>query len=80
MIIIPPMFVSLTATQKSWRGLGSGAEARENAIAKSAMYATVLTTIFFMSMQWILKKSEERATSLLLQWSAMLATTIFAMD
>ena len=67
MIIIPAAFVLLTATQKSQRGQGLEAEARGNAIAKSAMHARVLTTIFFMSMQWILKKAEERATNLLLQ-------------
>ena len=76
--IVPAAFESLTATQKSWRGLGSEAEAREYAIAKSAMYARVLTTIFFMSMQWILKNLfEEGATNLQLQWSAVLAGAIF---
>ena len=72
--IVPAAFESLTATQKSWRGLGSEAKARKNAIAKSAMYAT----IFFMSMQWILKNLfEEGATNLQLQWSAVLAGAIF---
>ena len=39
MSILPVSFVSLTATQKSWRGLGSEAEATENAVAKSTMCA-----------------------------------------
>ena len=39
MSILPVSFVLLTATQKSWRGLGSEAEATENAVAKSTMYA-----------------------------------------
>ena len=48
MSILPVSFVSLTATQKSWRGLGSEAEATENAIAKSTTYERVLAPIFFM--------------------------------
>ena len=47
MSILPESLVSLTATQKSWRGLGSEAEAIENAIARSTMYARVLAPIFF---------------------------------
>ena len=77
--IIPVVFVSLTATQKSWRGLGSEAKARKNDIAKSGMDARVLTTIFFMFMQCILKQFffEEGERNLLAQWTAMVARVCF---